>query len=183
MERDVVAELDPGVPLPGGTRTGDQREQRGDARAQQADVGPDHVVEALDELLFRPCGTEARGDAIGDRQVRPQDDEEPDGEDEPEDELRAQHPAEDARQVDLAEPEIVRVEAGQPPDRKEDQKDDRRDDDEAHSPARPAGAARQVAGSSHGRRLGGEEHAAAAGVCRRVRLARWVVLALRGRTG
>jgi len=46
--------------------------------AQQADVRPDHVVEALDELLFRTCGTKTRGDAVGDRQVRPQNDEEPD---------------------------------------------------------------------------------------------------------
>src|SRR5207247_154191 len=88
---------------------------------------------SLDDLLFRGHWPEPRGESPNDEQVQRQQGEEQHAEDQPEDDLRPEHLPEDAREVDLAEPEAVDVEAG--PRREEDEQQHEPADDEQYPSA------------------------------------------------
>ena len=133
MERDVVGEEDPLVPVAGDARPGDQGEESRYRRTHQQGAGPDDLVVALDQLLFGPHGPEGRGDAVGDGEVHPHQHEEDDGEQRGQPDLGAQHPSPHAGQVQLLEPEEVGVEAGDPAQGDDQDEDDDRGHEQAHT--------------------------------------------------
>ena len=132
-EGHVVGEQDPLVPVAGDAGPGDQREQGRYERAHEQGAGADDLVVALDQLFFRPHGTEGRRDAVGDGEVHPHQHEEEDGEQDGEAHLGAQDPAPHAGEVELLEPEVIGVEAGYAAQGDDQEEDDDRGHQQAHA--------------------------------------------------
>ena len=130
----LVAEEHPRLPLPGRPRPGYEGEEGGHAETDRARPGPDYLVVALDELLFRAHGPEGGGEDVGDGQVGPHDGEEQEGEDHRQADLRPQDALPDPGEADLVEPQVVGVEAGDPPQGDDEEEHGQSDDDEGDPP-------------------------------------------------
>ena len=94
-EVDPVAEQDPGLPLGGDARAGDDREHHGDHEPHRALPTADDLVVPLEELLVGSPRTEPRSDPLGDRQADEHDQEEHAGEDQAQTDLHPEQGAED----------------------------------------------------------------------------------------
>ena len=156
-EVDGVTEQDPAVPAAGDAGAGDQGEQGGHARAHEHGAGPDDLVVALDKFLLRAHGPESRGDAVGDGEVHPHEDEEQEGEQGRQPQLGPENAAPDACEVQLLEPQVVGVEAGDAAQGDDEDEHDRGGDQQpdAGSSGADAAPARHVGGAHRKPSLGG----------------------------
>ena len=156
-EADRVVEEQPLLPLAGRRSAGDEAQQQGDADPDQPDPAAHDLPVALDDGLVHALRHRGRVDPVSEGQVQRRQQREPEREDEPQPDLRPQHPGEDAALAERVEPEVVRVEARDAPRREEEdqQHDDEDDEDDAglvrHALPPPLGrpAGRQVGGDPH----------------------------------